>query len=565
MDTFKYALITLYDKTNIVELAQHLCDTGYHIISTGGTFKHLQQHVSNPSRVIPLNQVTDYPEILNGRVKTLHPKIHGGILSLRTNSIEESNLNLPNIEIVVVNLYPFHQVDSETSEEDALELIDIGGHTLIRASAKNYPFVTILTDPSDYTKFIQGLYSDKESRKKLASKALLHATQYDMMITNYFDPSLEFHSLQKSSTPLKYGCNPHQLASLYTSVGNELPFRVLNGELGYINVLDALYGWQLVYEMRQQSSKVAAASMKHNSPAGAAYTRYFLDPLLKQLYGVEHHELSPLAIAYLLSRDCDPKSSFGDFIAVNEKVDKCTALLIKRDISDGIVAPSYDPEALEILKKKKNGKFIILEADPIHSCCEFREVGRVILRQDTNNTRIESEDLNEQNIVTTERTMTLSQKCDLLLANLCLKYATSNTIALVKNGTLMGLAAGQQSRIDCTQLACRKALVKSLRTHENVLNRIYPEGVTRQEVINGNIKYIEENLLHKVNPRDYLKDLCLASDAFFPFRDNIDKAYEYGVKYVIQPGGSVADSTVVNACDEHAMVMVLTGKRMFTH
>jgi phosphoribosylaminoimidazolecarboxamide formyltransferase/IMP cyclohydrolase len=384
---------------------------------------------------------------------------------------------------------------------------------------------------------------------------------------------------------LRYGCNPHQVpAKIYMKEGN-LPFNVLNGSPGYINMLDALNSWQLVKELKQVLNLPAAASFKHISPAGAAVGIPLTDAL-KKSYFVEDLEMSPLSTAYARARGADRVSSYGDCVALSDIVDVPTARLINREVSDIVIAPGYEEKALEILKKKKNGKYVIIEIDPDYEPEEMenREVYGVQFEQKRNNLKITGEMLT--NIVTDNKEIPPEAITDLIVGTTAVKYTQSNTIGFAVDGQAIGLGAGQQSRIHCARLAGDKADKWFLRQHPTVLGLKWRKGVGRaeknntidlflQEKITPNEQQIIESTIEEVPPRftpeersdwlSNLKGVALSSDAFMPFRDTIDRAYQSGVKYVLQPGNSIRDNEVIKACNDYGMVMVFSGVRLFHH
>lgn len=384
---------------------------------------------------------------------------------------------------------------------------------------------------------------------------------------------------------LKYGCNPHQKpARIYMKEGN-LPFEILNGTPGYINFLDALNSWQLVKELKSALNMPAAASFKHVSPAGVGVSVPLSD-VLKKIYHVEDADLSPVATAYVRARGADRVSSFGDFIAISDKVDVATAKIISKEVSDGIIAPSYEEEAIEILKNKQKGRYIIIQIDPNYcpSDIENREVFGVSLEQKKNDVIPSVELLS--NIVTENKEMPDEAKRDLIIAMISLKYTQSNSVCFTYDGQVIGSGAGQQSRIHCTRLAGNKADLWYLRQHPSVLGLKFKEGVSKTEKDNAIDQYLNEDVseeemvdwskMFEIVPeklsikekQDWLKNLngvCLGSDAFFPFSDNIDRAHKSGVKYIVQPGGSVRDDVVIEACNKYGMVMALSNLRLFHH
>ncbi len=384
---------------------------------------------------------------------------------------------------------------------------------------------------------------------------------------------------------LKYGCNPHQKpAKVYVAQG-ELPFSILNGSPGYINFLDAFNSWQLVKELRQILHLPAAASFKHVSPAGAA-VGIPLSDRLRKAYFVDEPELSPLASAYARARGADRVSSYGDFIALSDPVDGVTAKLISKEVSDGVIAPSYSKEALEILRKKKNGKYNILQIDPSYEPADLerREVYGMTFEQKRNNVLPRFDML--ENSVTSNNELPESAKRDLILSMVTLKYTQSNSVCLAYDGQIIGCGAGQQSRIHCTRLAASKADAWYLRQHPAVAALRFKDGISRAERDNAIDQFLREDVTLKEmehwvhifeqipekltadEKREWLSglnDVSLGSDAFFPFRDNIDRAAQSGVKYIVQPGGSIRDDIVIKACDEYGMVMAYSDFRLFHH
>lgn len=387
---------------------------------------------------------------------------------------------------------------------------------------------------------------------------------------------------------LKYGCNPNQKpAKIYMENGSELPIKVLCGNPGYINLLDALNGWQLVSELKKVSNLPAATSFKHVSPAGAAIGLE-LNDVLKKIYWVDDLTLSPLASAYARARGADRMSSFGDFIALSDICDKETALLIKREVSDGVIAPGFCDEALEILKSKKNGKYNIIQIDENYTPddIEKKQVFGITFEQGHNNLDINKSLL--ENIVTKNKNLPEDKKLDLLISLIILKYTQSNSVCYVKDGQAIGIGAGQQSRIHCTRLAGNKADNWFLRQAKCVLELPFKDGVKRADRDNAIDVYIGDNSVEELlsdgmwehlftkrpskftreAKKEYLKNLsgvCLGSDAFFPFSDNIERAKRSGVEYIAQPGGSLRDDAVIECCDKYNMTMAFTGIRLFHH
>lgn len=383
---------------------------------------------------------------------------------------------------------------------------------------------------------------------------------------------------------LKYGCNPHQqFAEIVPVEAGQTPIELVHGTPSFINFLDAINAFQLVMEARQALNLPAAASFKHVSPAGVGVA-VDLEPELITAYGADGLDLTPTAQAYLRARGADPKCSFGDFVAVSEVVDVATAKLLKPLVSDGIIAPGYDPEALAILQQKKKGAFIVLRGDATYQppARETREMFGMRLTQDRNGHQVSPADL--QQVVCGE--LSEGAKRDLLLGMVTLKYTQSNSVGYALGGQMIGIGAGQQSRVDCTKLAGGKAQVWHLMRHPRVLDLPFKKEVKRQDRINFRVRFIEGDMLpaelqafaaaltspveplrseEKADWLDKLRGVSLISDAFFPFRDNIDHARKYGVRYIAQPGGSVRDEDVTEACREYGMAMVHTGIRLFHH
>lgn len=385
---------------------------------------------------------------------------------------------------------------------------------------------------------------------------------------------------------LRYGANPNQApARVYMHDGSDLPITVLSGSPGYINLLDALNAWQLVRELKQTVGLPAATSFKHVSPSGAAVAIPLTD-ILKKTYFVDDMELSPLATAYARARGVDRMSSFGDFIALSDTVDVHTAKLIAREVSDGVIAPAYDPHALEILQKKKQGKYAVLQIDPSFEpyLTETRQVFGVSLEQRRNDRRVTREDLAD--IVTTCRNLPESAIRDMFIAWITLKFTQSNSVCYVVDGQTIGVGAGQQSRVHCARLAGSKADLWWLRQYPIVQALPFKQGIKRPDRDNAIDQFLQpdvtdiekknwENVFTRIPDQltteqrrswlDGLTNVVLGSDAFFPFRDSIDRAAKSGVRYVLQPGGSNRDEDVIAACDEYGMTMVFSGLRLFHH
>ena len=387
---------------------------------------------------------------------------------------------------------------------------------------------------------------------------------------------------------LKYGCNPNQKPSRIYVENGELPIQVLSGKPGYINFLDAFNGWQLVRELKAATGLPAATSFKHVSPAGAAVGLPLSD-VEKKIYWVDDMDVAftPLANAYARARGADRMSSFGDFIALSDVCDKATALIIKREVSDGVIAPGYEPEALEILKAKKKGNYNVIQIDPeyVPDPIERKQVFGITFEQGRNELKIDDNFFS--NIVTENKELTEQAKIDLAISMITLKYTQSNSVCYVKDGQAIGIGAGQQSRIHCTRLAGQKADNWFLRQSPQVLGLQFVDGIRRADRDNAIDLYIGEDYMDvladgtwetifKVKPEvftreakrawlDQMTGVTLGSDAFFPFGDNIERAHKSGVQYVAQPGGSIRDDHVIATCNKYGLVMSFTGIRLFHH
>ncbi|KAJ7302946.1 bifunctional purine biosynthesis protein ade10 [Mycena albidolilacea] len=595
------ALLSVYDKTDLLDFAKGLNSAGVRLLGSGGTAKKIRD------AGIPIEDVSDItkaPEMLGGRVKTLHPAVHGGILA-RSIPSDEQDLaaqGISPISIVVCNLYPFTSTISQPNctLADAVEEVDIGGVTLLRAAAKNHARVSVVSDPADYAEFLEAWKAGngdvgQNLRSKLALKAFEMTAQYDEAISGYFREQYASADLPKDKLAgavqriaLRYGANPHQKPAQAFVTQGELPFKVLCGSPGYINLLDALNSYALVKELQEALGLPAAASFKHVSPAGAA-VGIELDETEKKVYGVDDlkEPLTPLACAYARARGADRMSSFGDFIGLSAPCDLATAKIISREVSDGIIAPGYSPEALDVLSKKKGGKYCVLEIDPgyVPGEIETKQVYGVHLQQRRNNAKIDAALFN--NIVTKSAKLPADALTDLILATLALKYTQSNSVAYAKHGALIGLGAGQQSRIHCTRLAGSKADIWWLRHHPRVLALPFKKGVKRAEkanaidlfvggeVLEGGEKAQWESLFEgAVEPLSVqektewavqLDGVACSSDAFFPFADNVHRARKSGVQYLAAPSGSVMDAECIKAADEHGIVFAHTTLRLFHH
>ena len=507
----KRALISVYDKTGIIELATELAKHGIEIISTGGTYKLLKE---NNIEVKSVEEITGFPEVLNGRVKTLHPDIFGGILSDRSNPVhleEMKEHSITPIDLVIVNLYPFEKTiaDKNVTVADAIEQIDIGGVTLIRAAAKNFKDVIVLVSPGQYMEFSDTLDSTSndipfEYSQRLAQKAFETTSHYDNAISNYFvklnkDFTHSTHSFDfTNSKELRYGENPHQKAVLIKNNFDEI-YEVLHGkELSYNNLLDMDAAYNLIAEFKDETA--ACAIIKHGNPSGVAVA-------------------GDLQEAYARAFATDTLSPFGGIIVINKKLDFKTSLDIDKLFSEIIMAPDFENEALELLMKKKNRRLV--KFNFIDESKEFRKISGGVLYQDKDNYTVSESDLK----FVTDRKASSEEIKDMLFAFKVVKHTKSNAVIFVKDKRTLAIGGGQPSRIDSTKIAVSKA---------------------------------------KEFGQD-LKDSIAASDAFFPFPDGLIEIAKAGAAAIIQPGGSVKDEDVVKAADEYKIAMAFTGIRHFKH
>lgn len=498
----KRAIISVYDKTNILELAEFLIKSDFEIISTGGTYKFLKD---NMVPVTEVSEVTDFEEILEGRVKTLHPSILGGILAIRDNKEHMEvlkNKGITPIDMVVVNLYPFFdKVQEELSFEDKVEFIDIGGPTMIRAAAKNFQDVVVITDLTDYKKVISEIKENADvtyiTRKKLAGKVFNLMSAYDGAIANFLLGTDEYEEYltvsYKKNKDLRYGENPHQNAAYYVSTdrdGAMKDFIQLNGkELSYNNIKDMDIAWKVVSEFEENM----CCAVKHNTPCGAAIGKNILE-------------------AYTKAYECDPMSIFGGVVAFNKKVDKSTAMELVKTFLEIVIAPGFEEEALQVLSTKKNLRVIEGHIVP-QDKREIVSVDGGILVQSRDITLI------EKLKVVTEKIPLEKDTVDMIFGMKIVKYVKSNAIVVVKDGMAKGIGGGQVNRIWSAIEALDRA----------------GDGVV------------------------------LASDAFFPFKDVVEKAAEYKIRAIIQPGGSVKDGESIQSCNKLGIPMVFTGIRHFKH
>lgn len=585
------ALLSVSDKTGLVPFAQNLHRLGLTLVASGGT-ANLLRNAGLP--VKDVSDITGAPEMLGGRVKTLHPAVHAGILSrnIASDDADMKKMSFDRIQIVACNLYPFVNTVAKPNVtlEDAVENIDIGGVTLLRAGAKNHERVTVVCDPEDYENITKEMEKNStkdttlKTRQQMALKAFTHTAEYDIHISDYFRKQF---SQNVSQLPLRYGMNPHQKpAQLYTTLA-ELPIKVVNGSPGFVNLCDALNAWQLVKELKAALGLPAAASFKHVSPAGAA-VGVTLSESEKKLCMVDDLEgLTPLATAYARARGADRMSSFGDFVALSDICDVPTAKIISREVSDGVIAPGYSNEALTILKKKKGGAYCVLQMDPTYepTPMEQRTLFGLTLEQLRNNANITKDVFKD--VVTANKNLSEDAIRDLIVATIALKYTQSNSVCYAKDGQVIGIGAGQQSRIHCTRLAGDKANNWWLRHHPRVLNMKFKKGVKRAEMSNCIDNFVGDTVgkdmetshfashfdvvpspLTNQEREDWIKTLkhvALSSDAFFPFRDNVDRANQSGVSYIAAPSGSTNDQAVIDACNDHKIALAHTNLRLFHH
>ncbi|KAJ0178903.1 hypothetical protein K1T71_005678 [Dendrolimus kikuchii] len=589
----KLALLSVSDKTGLIALAKSLSELGLELVASGGTATAIR---NAGLQVHDVADITKAPEMLGGRVKTLHPAVHAGILARLTDSdqADMKRQNFDMISVVVCNLYPFVETISKpgVSLDIAVDNIDIGGVTLLRAAAKNHDRVTILCDHSDYDTVVQELKGNKshqtsmKTRQRLALKAFTHTSEYDLAISDYFRKQ---YAAGQAQMTLRYGMNPHQKPAQVFTRRERLPLTTLNGSPGFINLCDALNAWQLVRELRQALGLPAAASFKHVSPAGAAVGL----PLSEEeaivcMVADLLPQLTPVACAYARARGADRMSSFGDFVALSDTCDIITAKIISREVSDGIIAPGYTPEALEVLKKKKGGSYCVLQMDPEYKpdLMEQKTIFGLTLEQRRNDAEITADLF--KNVVTDKKELPENAVRDLIVATIALKYTQSNSVCYARDGQVIGIGAGQQSRIHCTRLAGAKAALWWARRHPRVRRMRFAAGVTRALQANAIDNYVNgtvgtdlpleqwaalfdgpaPELLTEKERDEWVRTMdqvALASDAFFPFRDNIDRAVQCGVEYIGSPAGSNNDQQVIEACNEHKIILAHTNLRLFHH
>jgi len=521
MQVKKRALISVSNKSGVTAFASALSSLGIEILSTGGTARTLQEAGID---VMDVGSYTGFPEMLDGRVKTLHPKIHAGLLARRDEpkhmvSLEEYNIQT--IDFVIVNLYPFAQTiaNPDCSFEDAIENIDIGGPTMVRAAAKNWEHVAVITDPDDYGGIVEELKKSgntsvsRETRFALCRKAFSHTAAYDSTISNYLTVSDSEGAKQKfpgqinmnfsKVQDLRYGENPHQDAAFYRDL-EELPgslatYKQIQGkELSYNNIADSDAAWECV----KSFAEPACVIVKHANPCGVAI-------------GKDANE------AYQKAFSTDPTSAFGGIIALNQQIDKKAAAAICKQFVEVVIAPSYSEEALAIFLEKQNVRILQISIDNTSNRHDYKRVGGGLLVQTSDSKNVAEAELS---IVTT-RQPNEQELSDLMFAWRVAKFVKSNAIVFCGNGMTLGVGAGQMSRVDSTRIASIKAE-------------------------NANLN---------------LQGSVVASDAFFPFRDGVDVAFNAGARAIIQPGGSMRDDEVIAAANEHGIAMILTGTRHFRH
>jgi phosphoribosylaminoimidazolecarboxamide formyltransferase/IMP cyclohydrolase len=520
MNRIKRVIISVSDKEGISNFAKGLKDYDVEILSTGGTAKQLRDA---GVKVTDISEYTGSPEILDGRVKTLHPKIYGGVLALRDNDTHLQQMaenDLEPIDMIVVNLYPFEEVIKKEDVDfmEAIENIDIGGPTMLRAAAKNYQYVTIVTHPEDYKELLKELKKNKgsispETNFRLAVKAFSYVSRYDTAISNYlgaidqngektkFPPSLTIHMDKKMK--LRYGENPHQEGSFYVQPGFEEPCISNSTQLqGKELSLNNIYDTDAALEAVKDFSETACVVVKHNNPCGVATAQSVVE-------------------AFLKAKACDPVSSFGGIVAFNREVDEATASELAGMFLEVVIAPGFSEKALEVLSTKGNLRVMKTPGLPLKSNAglDFKKVigGALIQDRDTGINK----DFDDMKVLT-KRKPTDEELAALKFGWKVCKHVKSNAIVFAREGQTVGIGAGQMSRVDSVKIATIKAELPT-------------------------------------------KGAALASDAFFPFRDGIDEAAKAGITAIVQPGGSIRDQDIIDACDEHGIAMVFTGFRHFKH
>ncbi|RMY79573.1 hypothetical protein D0864_09052 [Hortaea werneckii] len=591
----KIAILSVYDKTGLLDLAKGLVKQNIRLLASGGTSKLIRE-AGFP--VEDVSAITKAPEMLAGRVKTLHPAVHAGILArdLASDEKDLAEQNIDKVDYVICNLYPFKDTVAKINVTipEAVEEIDIGGVTLIRAAAKNHTRVTILSDPNDYHDFLQELEKGEvpeKSKQLYALKAFTHTADYDSAISDFFRKKYAGDGLQQLA--LRYGTNPHQKPASAYMTDRPLPFKALNGSPGYVNLLDALNAWNLVKELSEALDFPAAASFKHVSPAGAAIGVPLSD-VEKKVYMVEDIEgleSSGLAQAYARARGADRMSSFGDVIALSHEVDVPTAKIISKEVSDGVVAPGFQQEALELLSKKKGGKYLVLQMDKAYTppAQESRTIFGVNLTQHRNDATITPHNTFNSIIVPKESApLPESALRDMTVATIALKFTQSNSVCYALNGQVIGLGAGQQSRIHCTRLAGDKADNWWMRFHSRALNVKWRKDAKRADKSNA-IDLLCSGIVQDSGPEreDWEKnfeeapqpftqeerkawlskmgEVAVSSDAFFPFTDNVYRVARSGVKYIAAPVGSQNDQACFETAEKLGITFVEQHVRLFHH
>ncbi|NXY91278.1 PUR9 protein, partial [Alcedo cyanopectus] len=581
------ALLSVSDKTNLVEFAKSLNALGLGLIASGGTAKSLRDAGLPVSRDV--SDLTGFPEMLGGRVKTLHPAVHAGILA---RNIPEDNADMTKqdfslVRVVVCNLYPFVKTVSSpgVTVQEAVEKIDIGKELLVKLQLKREIYKTWKEGQATWEEYREVVKGCRDATRKAKASLELNLARE---VKDNKKSFCKYVGGKKKSREIS-ACSPDWGAgSAGSNVTIYAVIAVVNGSPGFINLCDALNAWQLVKELKQALGIPAAASFKHVSPAGAA-VGVPLNEEEAQVCMVHdmHKTLTPLASAYARSRGADRMSSFGDFIALSDTCDVATAKIISREVSDGVVAPGYEEEALKILAKKKNGAYCVLQMDPHYEPddSEIRTLYGLHLAQKRNNAVIDRALF--KNIVTKNKNLPESAIRDLIVASIAVKYTQSNSVCYAKDGQVIGIGAGQQSRIHCTRLAGDKANNWWLRHHPRVLSMKFKAGVKRAEVSNAIDQYVtgtigeHEDLvkwqamfeevpaeLTDAEKKQWIAKMTavsLSSDAFFPFRDNVDRAKRSGVQFIAAPSGSAADDVVIEACNELGITLIHTNLRLFHH
>ncbi len=524
--TVRRALLSVSNKTGLLDFARELVSHGIELVSTGGTAKTLKD---NGIPVEDISEITQFPEIMDGRVKTLHPSVHGGLLAIRDDNDHVAAMiehGIPEIDLAVITLYPFEEVRARGGDyPETVENIDVGGPAMIRAAAKNHAYVTVVTDPADYVKVVNLLNENNGKlpyrlRQELAAKAFSRTAAYDAMIANWFAAELQIETPDfraiggKLAESLRYGENPHQSAGFYKT-GENRPgvstAKQLQGkQLSYNNINDTDAAFELASEF-DASRSAAIAIIKHANPCGVATGRTLME-------------------AYVKALACDPTSAFGGIVAMNQKLDASAAIEIVKTFTEVIIAPDASSEAIEIIANKKNLRLLVTGAmaDPRAAGIAAKTVAGGLLVQSRDNANVDDLELK----VVTKRAPTTQELNDLRFAFRVAKHVKSNAIVYVKDGATVGIGAGQMSRVDSSRIAARKA---------------------------------EDSAEVAGLATSTTKGSVVASDAFFPFADGLISAIEAGATAVIQPGGSIRDDEVIAVADGHGIAMVFTGTRHFKH